>query len=46
MGMTMDPYLKLSVEGQVFRTKVATDAGTSADFNECFRVPLTGDVER
>lgn len=42
----MDPYLKLCVGGQVFRTKVATDSGTSAHWDECFRVQLTGDVQR
>lgn len=45
MGMKMDPYLKLVVAGQVFRTKVATDAGTSAHWDECFRVLLTGAVD-
>lgn len=45
MGMTMDPYLKIVVGGKVHRTKVATDAGTSAQYDEVFRVPVEGAVE-
>lgn len=44
--MTMDPYLKLVVGGQVFRTKVLTNAGANAHFDECFRVLLTGTVDK
>ena len=43
--MTMDPYLKLACGGHVHRTTTATDAGTSAQWDECFRVPLTGNVQ-
>lgn len=41
----MDPYLKLIVGGQTFKTRVESDAGKTPVWNQTFTINVT-DVER
>lgn len=46
LGLRQDPYLRLRAGGQVFQTRVHTDGGSMAQWNDRFQIQITTALER
>lgn len=46
LGLKQDPYLRLRAGGKVVQTRVMTDGGSMASWNERFQIPIPNVSER
>lgn len=46
LGLRQDPYLTLRAGGKVVQTRVITDGGSMAAWNERFQIPIPNVSER